>query len=154
MIAPDPRAAFAEMTRALIDDFRAHEGRLTSGPFAGRPVLLLTTIGAKSGMPRLAPVVYGRDGDRYVIAASKAGAPTHPAWFANLVADPVVTVEVAGETFEARATVAEGEERARLWAAHVDANPGFADYGQRTSRVIPMVVLERIGGDGLPTTRP
>ena len=76
MSSPDPRAAFAEMTKALITDFRAHDGVVTSGPFAGRPVLLLTTTGAKSGQPRLAPLVYARDGDHYVVAASKGGAPT------------------------------------------------------------------------------
>lgn len=145
MSSPDPRAAFAAMTKALIADFRAHDGVVTSGPFTGRPVLLLTTTGAKSGQPRLAPLVYARDGSHYVVAASKGGAPTHPAWYANLLANPVVTVEVGGETFAARAVVPDQAERDRLWAAHVAVNPNFADYQQRTSRVIPVVVLERIG---------
>ena len=111
MTEPDPRAAFAAMTKALITEFRVNGGHVTSGPFAGRPVLLLTTTGAKSGQPRLAPVVYSRDGERFVIVASKGGAPTHPAWYHNLVANPVVTVEVGGETFEARARVTEGAEQ-------------------------------------------
>jgi deazaflavin-dependent oxidoreductase (nitroreductase family) len=145
VIDPDPRAAFAAMTKALITDFRANGGQVTSGPFAGRPVLLLTTTGAKSGQPRLAPVVYSRDGDGYVIVASKGGAPTHPAWYQNLVANPVVTVELGGETFEARARVTEGAERDRLFAQHATASPNFAEYQRRTARVIPVVVLERLG---------
>ena len=145
MTDPDPRAAFAAMTKALIADFRANRGRVESGPFAGRPVLLLTTTGARSGQPRLAPLVYSRDGDRYVIVASKGGAPTHPAWYHNLLADPVATVEVGGETFEAQARVTEGAERDRLFSERVAASPNFAEYQHRTTRVIPVVVLERTG---------
>ena len=141
----DPRAAYAAMTEALISEHRANKGQIMSGPFAGRPVLLLTTTGAKSGQPRLAPLVYTRDGDQYVILGSKGGAPTHPAWYHNLLANPVVTVEVDGETFTARARVTEGEERKRLFEQHATTNPGFRDYQQRTSRVIPVVVLERVG---------
>jgi deazaflavin-dependent oxidoreductase (nitroreductase family) len=144
MTDPDPRAAFAAMTEALIADFRAHSGAVTSGPFAGRSVLLLTTTGAQSGQSRLAPLVYSRDGDHYVIMASKGGAPTHPAWYHNLVAHPIVTVEVGAEKFEARASVAQGAERDRLFAQHAAINPGFNDYQKRTSRVIPVVVLERL----------
>jgi deazaflavin-dependent oxidoreductase (nitroreductase family) len=141
----DPRAAFAAMTEALIVDHRAHHGQVTSGPFAGRPVLLLTTTGAKSGQSRLAPLVFTRDGEHYVILGSKGGAPTHPAWYHNLLANPIVTVEVGGETFEARARVTEGTERERLFEQHATTNPGFRDYQQRTSRVIPVIVLERVG---------
>ena len=144
MTDPDPRAAFAAMTDALITDFRAHGGEVTSGPFAGRPVLLLTTTGAKSGQPRLAPVVYSRDGEQYVIVASKGGAPTHPAWYLNLLANPVVTVEVGGETFELRATATEGAERDRLYEQHAAHSPSFAEYQRRTTRIIPVVVLERV----------
>lgn len=144
MTETDPRGAFAAMTEALIVDFRAHGGQVTSGPFAGRPVLLLTTTGAQSGQPRLAPLVYTRDGDHYVILASKGGAPTHPAWYHNLTAHAIVTAEVGGETFEARARVTEGAERQRLWAQHATINPGFRDYQQRTTRIIPVVVLERV----------
>ncbi len=146
MTDPDPRAAFAAMTRELIDDFRSHQGNVTGGPFAGRPVLLLTTIGAKSRQPRLAPVVYTRDGDRYVIVASKGGAPTHPAWYHNLVAEPIVTVEAEGETFRARARTITGPDHDRLYAQHAAVHPGFTDYQRRTSRVIPVVVLERLDG--------
>ena len=145
MSSPDPRAAFAEMTRALIDDLRAHDGVVTAGPFLGRPVLLLTTTGARTGQSRLVPVVYSRDGERLVIVASKGGAPSHPSWYANLVANPVVTVEAGGETFSARAAVVEGEERERLYAAHAAMHPSFNDYRERTSRVIPVIALERIG---------
>jgi len=142
---PDPRASFAAMTVLLITDFRANGGHVTSGPFAGRPVLLLTTTGARSGQARLAPLVYSREGDDYVIVASKGGAPTRPAWYHNLLANPVVTVEVGGKTFEARARVTEGAERDRLFAQRVAANPNFAEYQKKTTRVIPVVVLERLG---------
>jgi len=144
MSEPDPRAAFAAMTQSLIAEFRANGGQITSGPFAGRTVLLLTTIGVKSGQERLAPVVYTRDGDRIVIVASKGGAPTHPSWYLNLVANPVVTLEVGAEKFQARATVAEGAERDRLYAAHAASYPGFLEYQEKTSRVIPVVTLERL----------
>jgi deazaflavin-dependent oxidoreductase (nitroreductase family) len=145
MSEPDRRAAFAAMTEALVADFRAHGGAVTSGPFAGRPVLLLTTTGAQSGQPRLAPLVYSRAGELYVIVASKGGAPTHPAWYHNLVAHPIVTVEVGAEKLEVRARVAEGAERDRLFAQHSSISPAFNDYQKRTSRVIPVVVLERLG---------
>lgn len=144
MTTTNPRPDYADFTRALIDDFRAHGGRVTSGPFLGRDLLLLHTVGAKSGQPRIAPLVFSRDGDRLVIMASKGGAPTNPAWFANLVAHPEVTVEAGGETFKARAVVATGAERDRLWAAHVERYPTFADYEQKTTREIPAVILERI----------
>lgn len=90
---------------SLIDDYRAH-GKVTVGPFVGRDVLLLTTIGKRSGMERTHPLVYSRDGDRLVVIASKGGAPAHPHWFHNLRANPVVTVELGGERFKARAAVA------------------------------------------------
>jgi deazaflavin-dependent oxidoreductase (nitroreductase family) len=139
----DPRAAFAEMTRTLIQDLRAHHGTVTQGRFTGRPVLLLHTTGARTGEPRLAPLVYSKDGDHWVILASKGGAPTHPAWYLNLVANPLVTIEVGGETFQARASVADGAERARLFAAHAAASPAFDTYQERTTRTIPVVILER-----------
>jgi deazaflavin-dependent oxidoreductase (nitroreductase family) len=138
------------MTEALIADFRAHGGAVTSGPFAGRSVLLLTTTGAQSGQLRLAPLVYSRAGEHYVIVASKGGAPTHPAWYHNPLAHPIVTVEVGAEKFEARARVAEGAERDRLFAQHSSISPAFNDYQTRTSRVIPVVVLERLrDGDAI-----
>jgi deazaflavin-dependent oxidoreductase (nitroreductase family) len=144
MTGSDPRADYTAFTRNLIDDLRAHGGEVTSGPFKGRPVLLLTTTGAKTGKPRLAPLVYSRDAERLVVAASKGGAPTHPAWYANLITNPIVTVEAGGEVFQARAIVADGEDRERLWRAHVAQNPAFAGYAQKTSRVIPVISLERL----------
>lgn len=144
MSEPDPRAAYAAMAQALISEFRTNGGRVTSGPFAGRTVLLLTTTGAKSGEPRVVPVVYTRDGDRIVIVASKRGAPTNPSWYVNLVANPVVTVELGAEKFRARAVPAEGAERDRLYAQHAAAYPGFLDYEHMTTRRIPVVLLERL----------
>jgi deazaflavin-dependent oxidoreductase (nitroreductase family) len=128
----------------LIADFRAH-GRVTKGPFLGRDVLLLTTRGAKSGADRTNPLVFSRDGDHLVIIASKGGSPTHPGWFHNLRAHPVVTVELGGERFAARARVAAPEsERRRLYDQHSVKNPGFREYEKKTTRRIPAVVLERI----------
>lgn len=145
MATPDSFVAFSQRDKALIDDFRAHGGEVTLGVHTGRTVLLLTTTGAKTGEPRIAPVVYTREGDRYVIVASKGGAPAHPAWYLNLVADPLVTVEVGRETIVARATVTEGAERDRLFAAHAAEFPYFVGYQKKTNRVIPVVLLERIG---------
>lgn len=132
-----------DFNQSLIAEFRANGGKVT-GVFAGRPLLLLTTTGAKSGQPRTMPLVYTTDGDRLVVIASKGGAPSHPAWYHNLVANPVTTVELPGETFRARASVAEGEERQRLYDAQAALMPAFADYQRKTTRQIPVVVLERI----------
>ena len=126
----------------LIEEFRADEGKL-SGPFAGRDLLLLNTTGAKSGQPRTSPVAFIRDGDRLVIVASKAGAPTNPDWYHNLLANPQVTLELGTETIRATATpITEGPERDRLYAAMAETLSSFADYEQKTSRVIPVVILE------------
>ncbi|HEY3723894.1 MAG TPA: nitroreductase family deazaflavin-dependent oxidoreductase [Acidimicrobiia bacterium] len=132
-----------DFNRGIIEEFRANDGK-TSGPFAGAPLMLMTTTGAKSGKERVIPIVYTRDGDRLVVAASKGGAPTNPDWFHNVVAHPEVTVELPGETFRAKASVVDRAERDRLYAAHADLMPGFADYEKKTDRVIPIVVLERI----------
>ncbi len=144
MVIPDSSGAFSQRDRALIDDSRQHGGEVTQGVHTGRTVLLLSTTGAKTGEPRIAPLVYTRDGDRYVIVASKGGAPAHPAWYLNLVADPVVPVEVGRETIVARATVTEGAERDRLFAAHAAEFHYFVGYSKKTSRVIPVVLLERV----------
>ena len=128
--------------QAIIEEFRANGGKV-GGQFEGAPMLLLTTTGAKTGRRLTSPVVYARDGDRLLIFASNAGVPTHPAWYHNLVANPTVTVEVGAETFEARATVVTGEERDRLYAEQAKRMPGFATYQQNTTRVIPVVALER-----------
>ena len=127
-----------------IDDFRAHGGRITQGPLAGSNLLLLTTTGAKSGETRTSPIGYTRDGDRYVIVGSNSGNPTNSAWWYNLKANPVATVEVGEETFQVRATTAEGAERRRLLDAHIAAIPIFARYESMTAREIPVVALERI----------
>ena len=132
-----------DFNQKIIAEFRANGG-IVGGPFAGSTILLLTTTGAKSGQPRINPLVYTTDGDKLVIVASKAGAPTNPDWFYTLVANPGVTVERGAEQFQARATVPEAAERDRLFN-HASAHmPGFADYQRNTTRTIPVVVLERI----------
>jgi deazaflavin-dependent oxidoreductase (nitroreductase family) len=131
-----------EFNRTVIDEFRQNGGKV-GGDFKGAPMILITHTGAKSGTTYTTPLVYTRDGDRYVIIASKGGAPAHPHWFRNLVANPDVTVEVGTERFSARARVAEGDERARLYRAQADLMPNFDDYAKATSREIPVVVLER-----------
>jgi deazaflavin-dependent oxidoreductase (nitroreductase family) len=129
----------------LITHFRKNKGVIREGPFTGRDVLLLTTKGAKSGHARTHPLVYTRDGDRYLIIASKGGAHDHPSWYHNLRAHPEVTVEVGPETFRAKAIpVARGHERRRLYDQHSAINPGFKDYEKKTERVIPAVLLERL----------
>ena len=135
--------SFQEFNRNLIQDIRAH-GKATSGPFQGRDVLVLTTKGARSNEVRETPLVYSRDGDHMVIVASKGGAPTHPSWYHNLVTHPEVTVETGGEKFNARAHVARGDEYERLYGQHADINPSFHDYRKKTTRKIPVIVLERI----------
>ena len=140
----DPAAMFRAFNEQLIAHVRANRGVVTEGPFTGRPILLLTTHGGRTGVSRVSPLVYSRDGDRYVIVASKGGAPTHPHWYLNLLKSPRVTVETGGETFTARATVAEPEARRRaLFDAHATEHPGFKDYELKTERRIPVVVLER-----------
>jgi deazaflavin-dependent oxidoreductase (nitroreductase family) len=139
----DPSEAAREFNRGVIEEFRANQGRV-GGPFEGAPMMLLTSTGAKSGQARTSPVVYTRDGERFVIVASKAGAPTHPDWYHNLVANPEVIVEVGEDTFSARAVVTAGEERARLYEAHAALMPNFAEYARNTTREIPVVALERL----------
>jgi len=128
----------------LIEDLRAHDGQATSGPFLGRPVLILTTTGAKSGERRETPLAYTRDGDDIVIVASMGGAPRNPSWYHNLIANPRVTVELGGETFQADARITDPEERRRLYDRHADVFPGFRDYEAKTSRTIPVIVLKRV----------
>lgn len=133
-----------DWNRGLIEDYRAN-GKPTKGPFVGRQVLLLTTKGAKSGTERTNPLVYTKDGDKIVIVASKGGAPTNPAWFHNLRANPTVTVELGKEKFQARAAVAKPEsERRRLYDQHAATHPGFKDYETKTTRRIPVITLERV----------
>jgi len=127
----------------VIEEFRANNGTILNGQFKGRQLLLLTTTGARSGQKRTAPLAFTRSGEDYVVIASKAGMPTNPDWYHNLVAHPKVTVEVGGETFEANARVTQGDERERLFAAQVALMPGFGDYQRKTTRQLPVVVLER-----------
>lgn len=133
----DPKA----FEDALIEDMRAHGGAVTTGPLAGHPLLVMISRGAKTGEPRRAILTLSRDGGDYVVAGSASGSPKDPRWLANLRANPDVTVEAENRMFEARATIAEGEERDRLWEQHVKALPHFAAYPAQTGRVIPMVRL-------------
>jgi deazaflavin-dependent oxidoreductase (nitroreductase family) len=137
-------SSFGDFNQNLIADLRAHQGKATSGPFAGRDVLILTTKGARSGAQRENPIVFSRDGEKYVIVASKGGAPTNPAWYHNLLANPDVTIEVGGQRFDVRATVVDGDDYERLYSRHASENPGFNEYRKRTSRKIPVIVLERV----------
>jgi deazaflavin-dependent oxidoreductase (nitroreductase family) len=109
----------------------------------GTSILLLTTLGRRSGEQRTNPLIHRVDGDRWIVVASKGGAPSHPAWFENLMAEPAVTVQVLEEVFPARASVAEGAERERLWSLMSEVWPAYDEYQQRTEREIPVVILER-----------
>ncbi len=131
------------MTQTLIKDVREH-GKPLSGPFLGRKVLILTTKGAKSGEERSTPLVYTWQDGHHVIVASKGGAPTHPSWYHNLKAHPIVTVETGGKKFKAHARVVDEEENERRYKFHADENPGFWDYKKKTSRKIPVIVLEPV----------
>jgi deazaflavin-dependent oxidoreductase (nitroreductase family) len=133
-----------ERNRRVIAEFRANAGKV-GGPFEGRPMLILHTKGAKSGQPRVTPLVYLPDGDRYLVFASMGGAPTHPAWYHNLVANPAVEVEVGTEKLTAKATVLTGEERDRYYAMQSERAPQFGEYQRKTTRTIPVIALERVG---------
>lgn len=132
---------------ALIADIREHDGRPTSGPLEGHPLLVMYSRGAKSGAERRCILTYSRDGDAYVVAGTASGAPNDPKWIANLRAHPEVSVEIGRRRFAARASIAEGEDRARLWDAHVKELPWFAAYEAQAGRPIPMVRLVATGGD-------
>ncbi len=129
-----------ERNRNIVDEFRMNSGKV-GGHFEGKTLLLLHTKGAKSGQERINPVAYVRDGARFVVIASKGGAPTNPDWYYNLLANPLVTVEVGRERFQVHATVAEEPERTRLYNKMVDMMPGFDDYRRKTTRQIPVFVL-------------
>jgi proline iminopeptidase len=109
----------------------------------GSTILLLTTKGRKTGEPRTTPLIYAQDGDRYVIVASKGGAPEHPGWYRNIEKDPGVELQVLGDVFPVHARTAEGEERERLWRKANDVWPHYDEYATKTDREIPVVVLER-----------
>ena len=133
----------SDMNREIIEEFRANDGKV-GGYFADMSLLLLHTTGAKSGQPRLNPVAYTNDGDRLVIIASKSGAPTNPDWYYNVVANPEVGVEVGTEQFQARAAVMPEPERTDLFSKMASKYPGFAEYEQKTTRVIPVIILTRL----------
>lgn len=126
----------------IIEEFRANAGRV-GGHWEGRDLLLLTTTGRKSGREYTTPIVYTRDGDRLLVYASKAGAPTHPDWYLNLVADPHVVVEVGAERYDGMAAPLDRDERDRAYAAQAERFPTFAEYQEKTERVIPVVALTR-----------
>jgi deazaflavin-dependent oxidoreductase (nitroreductase family) len=127
---------------SIINEFRANGGQV-GGNFAGRTLLLLHTQGAKSGQERVNPLAYVRDGERFIVIASKGGAPTNPDWFYNVQAHPAVTVEIGAEIYHAQATpVTEEHERSQLYAKMVAVAPGFADYEKNTARKIPAVVID------------
>ncbi len=132
-----------DWNQAIIDEFRANAGKV-GGPFAGRTLLLLHTVGAKSGQERVNPVAYVPDGEQFVIIASKGGAPTNPDWYYNILAHPIVTVEVGTEQFQAQAAVASEPERGRLYSLMVDMMPAFAEYQRKTTRAIPVIILTRL----------
>lgn len=133
----------ADFNQKVIEEFRANGGKV-GGNFAGRPLLLLSTTGAKSGRTSVKPLMYVRDGERYVIVGSKAGAPSHPAWYYNILAHPEVELEVGDEKFAARASIVEEPERSRLYNIFATNWSFFAEYQTKTERVIPVIVLERI----------
>lgn len=130
---------------AIIEEFRANAGRV-GGSWEGRDLLLLTTTGRKSGRTHTTPVVFTRDGDRILVYASKAGAPKHPDWYLNLVAQPHVVVEVGPDRYDATATPLEGEERDREFAAQAARVPIFGEYQAKAGRTIPVVALTRRTG--------
>jgi len=130
-----------DFNASIIEEFRANGGKV-GGPFEGAPMVLLHTTGAKSGQARVSPLMYQDLGGAIAVFASKAGAPDNPDWYHNVVAHPDVTAEVGTETKAYRARVAEGDERDRIWSAQKEIAPGFADYEAKTSRVIPVVVLD------------
>ena len=134
-----------DWNRQTVEAFRANEGKV-GGIWEGRPLLLLTTTGAKSGQRRTNPVMYLRDGDRLLVFASKGGAPTSPDWYHNLVVHPQVTVEVGNETYEATATALSGQERDQFYAKQAQLYPQFAEYQAKTTRQIPVIALERRKG--------
>ncbi|MBQ1089205.1 nitroreductase/quinone reductase family protein [Streptomyces sp. B93] len=141
---------FNEFNQCVIDEFRAHHGRV-GGHFEGARLLLLTTKGARTGRPHTTPVGYLPDGaDRVLVIASAGGADQHPAWYHNLRAHPEVTVETGVFTYQARAVVLTGEERDQAFARAVEADPGWAAYQEKTRRVIPVIALYETAPDGPP----
>jgi deazaflavin-dependent oxidoreductase (nitroreductase family) len=138
----EPTLDPSDWEEALIADLRAHGGRPSQGPLEGHPLLLMFSIGAKSGERRRAILTYSLDGEDYIVAGTAGGSPVTPAWVANVRANPRVSLEVANETFDTTATIVPDEDRDRLWDQHVAQLPWFADYETKISdRVIPVIRL-------------
>lgn len=129
-----------DRNQQIIQEFRSSNDKI-GGRFDKSNLLLLHTKGAKSGQERINPVAYHMDGNRYVIIASKAGAPTNPDWYYNLLAHPEVEIEVGTQTLKVKASEAKGAERDRIYEDRVSRNPGFGEYRQKTARVIPVILL-------------
>jgi deazaflavin-dependent oxidoreductase (nitroreductase family) len=132
----------ADFNQTIIDEFRAHGGKV-GGQFDGATLLLLHHTGAKSGQERVNPVAYQKVGEDLAVFASKAGAPTNPDWYHNLLAHPATTIEIGTDTVPVVARVAEGDERTEIWEKQKKDAPGFADYEKGTTRQIPVVILEK-----------
>jgi deazaflavin-dependent oxidoreductase (nitroreductase family) len=132
----------SDWNRSIIDEFRANGGKV-GGNFEGAPLLLLHSHGAKTRKERVNPVMYQAVGNDFAVFATKGGAPTNPDWYHNLVANPKASIEVGTETLDVVARVTHGDERDRIWTIQKDRFPGFADYERQTTRVIPVIVLER-----------
>jgi deazaflavin-dependent oxidoreductase (nitroreductase family) len=132
-----------QFNEGVIKDFRANGGKV-GGQMENIPLLLVTMKGAKSGRTITLPLAYSKDGNRFVVIASYAGAPHNPSWYHNLVAHPDVTIELGGEKFSAKATVAQGAERDRLFKQQADQLPIFNEYQKKTTRRIPVIVIDRV----------
>jgi deazaflavin-dependent oxidoreductase (nitroreductase family) len=135
-------ADVGDFNTKIIEEFRANGGKLGGG-FEGAPVLLLHHTGARSGRERVNPVMYREVGDGLAVFGSKGGAPTNPDWYHNLLAHPETTAEVGTETVRVVAREAKGDERTKIWEAHKKDYPAFAEYEAKTTRQIPVVILER-----------
>ena len=133
-----------DFNSGIIEEFRANGGKV-GGPFEGAPLLLLTSTGARSGAIRVNPVMYLDDGKRLYVFATKAGAPTNPDWYHNLIAHAQVTVEVGEERFDVTASVLTGAERDEIYQRQAALYPGFAEYQANTTRTIPVIALDRTG---------
>ena len=133
-----------DWNRKVIDEFRANSGEV-GGNFAGATLLLLHTVGARSGLERINPMMYqGLDGDAVAVFASKGGAPSNPDWFYNLIANPDVIAEIGADIRQFRARRATADERRQIWEKQKEQYPGFADYETQTDREIPFVILEPV----------
>ena len=139
-------ARTSDWNRGIIEEFRANEGRV-GGPFKGRPLLLLHHRGAKTGVERVNPLAYRQVENDFVVFGSKGGGPRNPDWYHNLLENPDATVEVGTNTYGVRARVATPEQRSRIWEDQKRDAPGFADYERKTSRQIPVVILEPVAGE-------